>query len=176
MEQERCTTGSEDDNAVMKIDFLNPSSLEFRLDSYMRLNLYNKTAREIMEDADLKLMFPLTHRTGYLEIFNGEEEIGVIRNLKDLSSKNQKVIEEVLEQRYFVPEITQIRKVIERYRLVYWEVLTDRGEMNFYTRTRHDIVVKENQVFIRDIDSNRYLIRDITRLSPQSRKELNPQI
>ncbi len=167
---------SEEDNAVMKVDFLNPSSLEFRLDSYMRLNLHNKTTKEIMEDVDLKLMFPLTHRTGYLEIFNGAEEFGVIRDLKELSPKSQKVIEEVLEQRYFVPEITQIRKVIEKYRLVYWEVLTDRGEMNFYTRTRHDIVVKENQVFIRDIDSNRYLIRDITKLSPQDQKELSPEI
>ena len=175
MGQERCTK-SEEDNAVMKVDFLNPSSLEFRLDSYMRLNLHNKMTREIMEDVDLKLMFPLTYRTGYLEIFSGAEEIGVIRNLKELSPKNQKVIEEVLGQRYFVPEIIQIRKVIEKYRLVYWEVLTDRGEMNFYTRTRHDIVVKENQVFIRDIDSNRYLIRDITKLSPQSRKELSPEI
>ena len=103
---------SEEDNAVMKVDFLNPSSLEFRLDSYMRLNLHNKTTKEIMEDVDLKLMFPLTHRTGYLEIFNGAEEFGVIRDLKELSPKSQKVIEEVLEQRYFVPEITQIRKVI----------------------------------------------------------------
>ena len=166
----------DEEKGVMKIDFLNPSSLEFRLDNFMRVILHNKTTKETLEDVDIKLMFPLTNKTGYLEIYCGDDEVGVIRDLGELSQQNRKMVEDVLEKRYFVPEIKQVLKVTEKYRLVYWEVMTDRGEMNFYTKTRNDVVVKDSKVYIRDIDSNRYLIRDITELNPQSRKELNSEI
>ncbi|HZK34948.1 MAG TPA: DUF1854 domain-containing protein, partial [Bacillota bacterium] len=111
-----------------------------------------------------------------LILFNEDGEIGIINSLEELKPSYRQVVDEILENRYFVPEIVEVVKVEEKFRLVHWKVITDRGPMDFYTRTRHDIVVKGTRIYIRDIDSNRYLIRDYKALSNQSQKEISSEI
>lgn len=162
--------------ADMELNFLDPSDTELIIDRFTGLNYRNKATGEVYEDIQIKLMFPLTNKNHYLVLFHEGREIGIIQSLDELSHECRRVIDAVLEKRYFVPEIIQIHSVQEKYRLIHWKVTTDRGYMEFYTRTRNDIIVKGTRVYIRDIDSNRYYIKDHTKLSPQSQRELSSEI
>lgn len=165
------------DTAIeMELNFLDPADTEFTIDKFTGLNYKNKATGETFEDVQVKLMFPLTNKNHYLVISHEGRELGIIQNLDDLAPESRRVIDEILEKRYFVPEILQIHSVEEKYRLIHWKVTTDRGPMEFYTRTRNDIIVKGTRVYIRDIDSNRYYIKDHTKLSPQSQRELSSEI
>ena len=166
----------ESSQGSMEIVFLDPKDLEVKLDDFQQVVLYDKKTGHIYENVDVKRMFPLTQKDGFLVILHEDNEIGTIRNYRELEEESRMIIEDTLEKRYFIPEILEVRKVTEEYRLAHWDVVTDRGRMKFYTRTRNDVVVKGKEVFVRDIDSNRYLIQDRTRLSPQSQKELSGEI
>ena len=165
-----------EENVQMTLDFLEPSAIELKVDPFMRVKLYNSATQETHEDIEFKMMFPLSNKNGFLVLYHEDREIGVIRDYRELKNDSRKVIEDILGKHYFVPVITQVLNVTEKYRLVHWDVETDRGKLDFYTRTRNDVVVKDNEVYIRDIDSNRYLIKDHTKLSPQSQRELSSEI
>lgn len=164
------------ENSKMALQYIEPTEVELSLDHFTGLNYKNLKTGETFEDIQVKLMFPLSKKDHFLVLFNEDGEIGIIYSLDQLKPEYRQVVDEVLERRYFVPEITQVVKVEEKYRLVHWKVITDRGPMDFYTRTRHDIVVKGTRIYIRDIDYNRYLIRDYKALSTQSQRELSSEI
>ncbi len=160
----------------MTLDYIDPGQLEFFLDRFTGLNYRNKNTNETYEDIRIRRMFPLSQRDKFLLLSNEEGELGIIYSIDELEPDYRQLLYKVLDDQYFVPEIKSVEKVEEKYRLIHWQVVTDRGPMEFYTRTRNDIVVKGTRVYIRDIDSNRYLIRDHTALSPKSQRELSSEI
>ncbi len=166
----------EAENTQMQLEFIDPSMVNLTMDAYKRIRFLNKEDGQSHDDVEIKLMFPLTHKSSFLAIYENDQEIALIQNYKELNPGSRTLVMELLDQRYFIPEIVKVKSVKEEYRLIHWYVETNRGELDFFTRTRNDIVVKANQVFIRDIDGNRYLIKDHTKLSPQSQRELSSEI
>lgn len=164
------------EETLMKLDFQNPEDLQFSVDSYHKINYMNTKTNECYNDVDIRLMFPLTSRNRFIAVYYEGEEIAIIKDFRKLSHNNRKIIGDAIEKRYFIPVIIKINKIVHEYRMVHWYVETNKGELDFFTRTRNDVVVKEKQVYIKDIDGNRYLIRDHTALSAQSQRELNPEI
>ena len=90
----------------------------------------------------------------------------------NITSSQRVLLEEELDRRYFVPRITGVKSVKEEFGYQYWDVETTAGPREF---TMNDlssnlIPLKEKQVLLLDIDGNRYLIPDLTRLEAKALK------
>lgn len=160
----------------MTLQFLDPCSVRIQKDQYNKLKYVNKSTGEVFYDVEIKLMFPLSQKAHYIGIYKDNEELGIIDNYRHLNPETRKLVAELMDKQYFIPHITKVLSIEEEFRLIHWKVETNRGPLDFYTRTRNDVVVKGREVYIRDIDSNRYLIRDYTKLDRQSQKNLSSEI
>ena len=82
--------------------------------------------------------FPLTAPDEFLSVRlpdNGQEEIGMIERLSDLSGTSRALVEEELARRYMIPKITRILSLRRRSGLMRLAVECDLGKR---TLTLHD--------------------------------------
>ena len=107
--------------------------------------------------------FPLT-RPGRMVSVRDEEgrEIGVLDDIRGLDPDSLSILHEELERSYFMPRITDIADIREEHRVVTWEVVTDRGERKFEVRSVRQNVRRMGgrRLVIKDVDGNRYEVRD----------------
>jgi len=106
------------------------------------------------------LCFPLTHEDEYISLRDGEDEIGIVRDLKEFDHATQTMIRELLERRYFVPRITKMISTKQRYGGMTWEVDTDRGIKTVITKGLHEALTENSpgRYFVTDTDGNRFEI------------------
>ena len=79
-------------------------------------------------------LFPFTDPNRFISIRTVDErskEIGVIKDLKDVSGETRKMLLEQLNLRYFTPLIQKIIDIKDEYGYAYFHVMTDRGECRF---------------------------------------------
>lgn len=124
------------------------------------------------------LTFPLTDPESFISIREADEkakEIGVIRALSDLDSRQQEIIREQIRLRYFMPMITKILDIKDEYGYAYWHVVTGFGVCRFTTQMSGDAVISLSDVrlLVTDIDGNRYEIPDFTKLGIGEKKKLD---
>jgi len=115
--------------------------------------------------------FPLSGQEQYISLRDGAgEEIGIIRNLDELTGDQRRWIEEDLEKRYYTPLITEITRFRQRWGGVQWDVLTNRGSRQFVTKRIHDAFLEAapGRLLLTDVDGNRYEI-EMGRLDSRSR-------
>lgn len=122
--------------------------------------------------------FPLTHPDEYISIREADEkarEIGMIKNLGEISKIEKEMIEEQLKIRYFTPIIEKIIDVKDEYGYAYFHVVTNFGTCRFTINMGGDAVVSltENRIMINDLDGNRFEIPDIRTLSATERKKID---
>lgn len=123
-------------------------------------------------------MFPFTDPNHYISIRTSDEnskEIGIIRDLKDVSKDTAKMLTEQMNLRYFTPVITKIISIKDEYGYAYFDVMTDRGECRFTINMGGSSVVhlSETRILISDVDENRFEIPDVMALSTPERKKLD---
>lgn len=112
-------------------------------------------------------LFPITHRFGYITLSDsGGEEIGVLRNLRDLPKPMRRLLLEELRKRYFVPQITYVYSLRDEYGILYWDVDTTRGRREFVVRDVRDHIREfpGGKMQITDVDGNEFEIADFDRL------------
>lgn len=105
--------------------------------------------------------FPFAFPSRYVSVRDGaDEEIGIIRDLGDLSSLYRTWILQDLDMRYFTPRIRSIGSIRQRWGGVVWHVDTDRGAKMLITKSVHDTMseVAPGRYIITDVDGNRYEI------------------
>jgi hypothetical protein len=115
--------------------------------------------------------FPQSAMGRYLSVSDSkDEEIGVIRDPRQLSRPDRKLVERALEMRYFVPRITRFCKAQEKAGMVYCVVETDRGPREFaVTDPRANVQeVEDGRYVIQDVHGNRYEIPDVNDLDEKS--------
>jgi len=114
--------------------------------------------------------FPLSNPGEFIILRDkGDNEIGLIENINELSSKYKKVLEEELQKSYFIPQITKIKNLEEKFGISEWEVETNKGAHTFNVRNREEVrLFSSGRVLIKDADGNRYEILDYRRLDPKS--------
>lgn len=120
--------------------------------------------------------FPLTAPNEFISFFDEHENfLGLVRDLRRLDRDAQKLIEEVMDRRYFMPRIRRIVSLEIRGGVTSWVVETDRGERTFDVRDRDDLrPLPPYRLVIGDVDGNRYEIPDYTALDEDSRYLLEP--
>lgn len=115
---------------------------------------------EVLTDLEPRRLFPITNLNSYITLLDEKEkEIALIKEMKDLNEESAKAVNDCFEDFYMIPRITQVLEVNDRFGVLKWRVMTDRGEISFSIRNRHsDIkVLGKKRLFIRDSNDNRYL-------------------
>ncbi|MEN6345606.1 MAG: DUF1854 domain-containing protein [Armatimonadia bacterium] len=112
-------------------------------------------------------LFPITHRFGYLTLSDsGGDEIGVLRNLRELPKPMRRLLLEELRKRYFVPQITYVYSLHDDYGVLYWDVNTTRGRRKFVVNDVRDHIREfpGGKMQVTDVDGNEFEIADLDRL------------
>ncbi len=122
--------------------------------------------------------FPLSNPSDFIILRDKEDnEIGLIESINELDSKYKKVLEEELQKSYFIPQITKIKNLEEKFGISQWEVETNKGTHTFNVRNREEVrLFSSGRVLIKDADGNRYEIPDHRRLDLKSRAFLETEM
>jgi len=133
----------------------------------------------IFDDVEARRLFPLTGLQKYITLLDSEGfEQAVIRDLSNLTPDSRKIIEDVLAEYYLVPKITEIVSIVEKYGKLNFKVETDNGTHKFEVKNSHSDIkmLYDGRVLITDSSDNRYDIPDLTALSIDSLRILNPYL
>lgn len=123
--------------------------------------------------------FPLSGRTRMVSLRDQEgQEIGILDDVAGLDETSRQIVTEELERTYFMPRIQDIFDIDEEHQVLTWEVETNRGPRTFQVRHVRQNVRKmgHRRLIIKDVDGNRYEIRDWQGLPPVARRFLEEYI
>jgi len=117
--------------------------------------------------------FPLSHPSRDIVLRDGGgTELGIIDDLAAIEPAGRALLEGALEGRYFLPKITRIDSIIERFGSSVWIVETDRGPVTIHTKAMHEAISElgASRFMVRDIEDNRYEIPDLAKLDLPSQQ------
>ena len=102
----------------------------------------------------------------------GGKELGILTDLSGIEATQQQLLKNSLDNRYFLPKITKIHSIFERFGSAVWEVETDRGATEITTKALHEAIyeVTPTRFMLRDTGDNRFEIPDLSALDEGSRK------
>lgn len=146
-----------------------PQDAKFYLNAFHDLTL--ETSEDLYENVTAERAFPLNAPEQLITIRDKKKnEIGLIEDMRTLDRDSYQVLENALNQTYFLPQIIKIHTAETKFRIPKWTVDTDLGPREFeIPSTRRDIrVVGDGRVLLRDADGNRYEIRNYHQLDPDS--------
>lgn len=157
-------------------EFLEPDGVRVKLDDQGRLCL--RLGEETHVDIKVARAFPLSGRAPFVSLLTSEgKEIGVLRGLEGLDPLSRKTLEGELERAYFMPEITRVLDINERYGVSRWVCETDRGARTFEVRDKEDVrILGGGKIVVLDADGNRYFISDPHRLDRASQMLVETQL
>ena len=115
--------------------------------------------------------FPLSHPDRYVAFLDEkDEEIGMVKNPKELDPQSRKILEVELDKRYLVSIIKKIRSIRTDFGTSYWDVDTNRGRRDFVIQGVQDNIVwlGERRLLFVDVDGNRFEIPDYSSLDKKS--------
>ncbi len=161
---------TKDDLSEFRLNYLDPKKVKFfRHGDILRVTIEDD--RSCLRVVPIR-SFPISMRDKYISIRDMKgNELGIIKDPKELDKESYKVLEEEIYKRYFVPVILKIRSIRDKLGIVEWEVITDRGFRKFLTRSIHDSIEETDRGFIiKDIENNRYELREYSELDPKSAK------
>lgn len=155
----------------MDFEYLDLDSTHFSLapDGTLRVVLEGDCCAMRVE---ARYAFALTYPEEHIVLRDGaEREIGVLRALSQLPEPAQNWLRKQLERRYFLPQITAIHGIKERFGSSVWDVDTDRGRALVSTRQMNEALqeIEPGRFLLTDTENTRYEIRDITALDEKSR-------
>lgn len=154
----------------MDFNYIDPKFVEFHVapDDTLRVVIPGEVCGMRVEV--LRAM-PLTHPEHYIVLRDGGgKELGILRDLRDLPFETAEMLRELLHRRYFLPQITRIIHIYERFGTSVWNVETDRGPISITTRAMQEAVheMGKGRYMLSDVESNRYEIPDINALDDDS--------
>lgn len=119
--------------------------------------------------------FPFETPDEYISVLNKDgREYAMIRNLSEMPEEAQEIIRAELDRKYLCPTVTRIKSLKEKLGYSFWEVETDKGDMNFsmHDTYRNIARVGDGMLIISDVDGNRYRIDDVAALDRKSFKKI----
>lgn len=144
----------------------------------LKLTLSDGTSSTTYEDVRVRLAFPLSQSDQRVSFqLQDGTELGTLKDLQSLDQISALALKNELERAYFIPRITAVREIREEYGVTRWTVETDRGPRCFDVQSRHDIrPAGRGRYIVRDIDGNRYEIRNLADLDAESNSWLDLEL
>ena len=127
------------------------------------------------DNLEPRRLFPHTNTEKYITLLDStEKEIALIKDLAEINAESRKAIEDCFFDYYMIPEITEILNVEDKFGVLKWKVMTDRGEIEFSIRNRHSDIklLGKKRLLVRDSNDNRYQVNNIADLSKKSLKKI----
>lgn len=127
-------------------------------------------------DVHVTPTFPLSRRNAMVAVRDSNgEEVALLDDITKLDSDSREIMTEEMERSYFMPRITDILFAEEKMNVLTIEAETDRGPRTIQLRNPRRAIRKlpRNRVVIRDVDNNRYEIKDWTALPIYGRELLS---
>jgi len=163
-------SAAQEQNFILKAE-----EVSFRKNTEGNILLNTDGRQQIIANATAA--FPLSdpQRIISLRDHNGQE-IGILDDVSRLDPHSKPIISEALERSYFMPRITDILDIQENLNVFEWEVETDKGLRTFEVRSIRKNIrrIGQRQLIIKDVDGNRYEIRDWMTLPPHPQGLLEP--
>ena len=160
-----------------ELNLLDAKAIRFHRDAFD--DLVMEQGEERFAGVQVLRGFPHSDAGRMISVRDSEgEELGIIAGLAEVDRDSGRLLEEELERVYFVPHITQVNDVVERFHVPKWNVETDRGHREFEIRSgRNDVrVLGGGRILLRDADGNHYEILDYRRLDAASQNLIESQI
>ena len=144
-------------------------------DDFPVLYKINGSDRERVGIFEVKRAFPFEKEEEFLILLSEDgKDLGFIRHLEDRTPLERQILQKELSRRYFMPQITKILKVTERFAFSYWKVITTSGTVEFSVRdTYKSLIHLGRRIIVTDADGNRYDIRDVDALDKDSKKKID---
>ncbi len=151
------------------------NSLIVKEGDFAVLYLCTKEEKQRIGTVEVKLAFPFEKTDGFIVLFDEKgQDAGLIEDLNTRTPEEQATLREEIGRRYYMPIITGIVKVSERFNSSTWEVRTAEGALRFSVKdTNHSLIHLGNRLIITDADGNRYDIPDVTALPKKDRRKLD---
>jgi len=154
----------------METEYLDPQTtiIERAPDNTLRVVAKERCGLKV----EVLRAFPLSHpRENIVLRDGGGEEVGVLFRLDEVPAAVRALLDEELRRRYFLPRITKILDISERFGSAVWEVETDRGARHVVTEQLHEALHEMEagrRFLLTDADGNRYEIEDLRELDEES--------
>ncbi|MBB6672057.1 DUF1854 domain-containing protein [Cohnella nanjingensis] len=119
--------------------------------------------------------FPFLYTTQYISIRDAKgEELGIVRDIRDLDEESAKELERELQFRYFLPRVTRVDSVKQKSDLWIWELQTNLGPTRIAMRNLHEFMQFPggSRIILTDINGKRCEIPDWQALDSRSRMQL----
>ncbi len=165
------------DETSSELRFLEPGAVQFRTEA-ARLQFREGDAAE-WRDVALVRLFPLSEAERWVSLIAKDgKEVGILRDLGELSAENRRLARQELRRRYLVPQIARILACRVRAEVVQWTVETDRGRRKFMTKNLREQIKEPlpDRLTLLDVEGNRYDIANVAALDPDSRRRLEAQL
>jgi hypothetical protein len=162
----------------MEFEYLDPKATQFE-------QAPDGTLRVIVPDVKCAIRvepvraFPLSHPEEHIVLRDGKnKEVGTLEKLKDVPEPAQTWLRDGLQRRYFLPRITGIHDIAERFGSSVWDLETDRGRHTVTTGQMNEAVheVEPGRYLLTDVEGNRYEIRNLAELDAASRARFQGKI
>lgn len=147
---------------------------QLRRDSFGKLILTAEDGTEHVGVAPVRA-FPIqSPGDGISLVLSDGKEVGWIDALAELPAQIRDLVQDELDGREFMPEISHIAAVSSYATPCTWTVQTDRGDTEFTLKGEEDIRrIGETSLLISDNHGIHFLIRDMYTIDKHSRKILD---
>ncbi len=161
----------------LSLNFLNGEkcSFSFNQNNFLIMTLDGENKGRVK----LIRAYPYSLTEEYICVHDLEDnEIGIIRTLGELDDASKEACIKELENRYYCPSVTTVKKIKERMGHFYFETIIDGKEKKFTVRdiTRNLRYASENTLLIFDMDGNRYIIPEFEKIEEKSKRLLEPYL
>ena len=157
---------------------VSPGDLALRREADGRLALIPPGGAEPLAGVGVARCFPWTHGGAYISVRDEEgREISLVNDLAALTAETRLLIEEELAAQEFLPSITAVRDVDDRFDVMSWRVETDRGAVELQVKNAEDVrQLDDGRVLIRDHAGGIFVVKNPTALDTHSRHLLEERL
>lgn len=106
------------------------------------------------------------------------KEIGIIRDLQNISKEKVEILHDEIDRRYFTPQIKHVFSLKDEFGYVYMDIESSAGikKITVQNGSSNFIKITEERIIIIDIDGNRYEITDYPSLDSKSIRLLETMV
>jgi len=130
----------------------------------------------------LRRPLPVAQPMEYISVADHEnKEIGILRNVDDLSDAQRAIVLAELDSRYYCPDVLEVLSIKDKLGYVYMELRLARNGEAAHMKScaikdvsRNIRMLGDDRLLIFDVDGNRYIVRSLAQLDKKSMHRLEP--